>query len=137
MCDETNLCMPAPPEPGLQAVNPTWVVGSSAIVGANPAMSGRSDDSVTYAGATSATVTDAAPAMATTTSAPTAMPATTSPRQALVATLTATIASAHAAGDIATAQIAARTLAELLSVPQAPAHVAPVVAIATARRARR
>ena len=36
----------------------------------------------------------------------------------------------------ATAQIAARTLSALLSAPQQPNHVAPVVDLASARRAR-
>ncbi|WP_437784485.1 hypothetical protein [Sorangium sp. So ce1097] len=54
----------------------------------------------------------------------------------LVATLTQTIAAAHAAGGLATAQIAARTLSELLSAPQQANHVAPVVDLASARRAR-
>jgi hypothetical protein len=59
-----------------------------------------------------------------------------SPRQALVARLAQTIAAAHPAGDIATAQIAARTLAELLSTAQPVQNVAPVVDIGIARRAR-
>ncbi|WP_438032204.1 hypothetical protein [Sorangium sp. So ce204] len=59
-----------------------------------------------------------------------------SPRQVLVATLTQTIAAAHAAGDVATAQIAARTLSELLSIPAAAPRTAPVVDLASARRAR-
>ncbi|WP_437991094.1 hypothetical protein [Sorangium sp. So ce145] len=59
-------------------------------------------------------------------------PPARSPRQLLVATLTQTIATAHAAGDLATAQIAARTLSKLLSAPQ----VAPVVDLASTRHAR-
>ncbi|WP_437546400.1 hypothetical protein WME97_42185 [Sorangium sp. So ce367] len=75
----------------------------------------------------------------TTTTRPEAALATlraSSPRQVLVATLTQTITAAHAAGDLATAQIAARTLSELFSALKAPAHVAPVVSLASARRAR-
>lgn len=49
----------------------------------------------------------------------------------LFATLTQTITAAHAAGDLATAQIAARTLSELLSAPQAMPRVAPVVDLAS------
>jgi hypothetical protein len=45
----------------------------------------------------------------------------------LVATLTQTITAAHAAGDLATAQIAARTLSELLSAPQGTPRVASIV----------
>ncbi|MDC0683447.1 hypothetical protein WME95_10790 [Sorangium sp. So ce327] len=63
-------------------------------------------------------------------------PPASSPRQVLVTTLTQTIAAAHVAGDLATAQIAARTLSALLSAPQQPNHVAPVVDLASARRAR-
>ncbi|WP_437643782.1 hypothetical protein [Sorangium sp. So ce362] len=63
-------------------------------------------------------------------------PPASNPRQVLVATLTQTIAAAHAAGDLATAQIAARTLSELLSAPQATPRVAPVVDLASARRVR-
>ncbi|WP_437666943.1 hypothetical protein [Sorangium sp. So ce1182] len=67
--------------------------------------------------------------------APTTPPAS-NPRQALVATLTHTIAAAHAAGDLATAQIVSRTLSELLRAPQAAPHVASVVDLASAQRAR-
>jgi hypothetical protein len=53
-----------------------------------------------------------------------------------VATLTQTIAAAHATGDLATAHIAALTLSKFLSAPQAPAHVAPVFNLTSARRLR-
>ncbi|WP_437587743.1 hypothetical protein [Sorangium sp. So ce1000] len=75
----------------------------------------------------------------TTTTRPEATSSTapaSSPRQVLVAALTQTIAAAHAAGDLATAQIAARTLSEFLSAPQATPRTAPVVDLARARRAR-
>ncbi|WP_437611171.1 hypothetical protein WMF20_05025 [Sorangium sp. So ce834] len=106
------------------------------IAGANPAISGQLDDSVTLPAMPSAPMQEAALA---TRARPEAAPATRpvgSPRQELVATLTQTIAAAHAAGDLATAQIAARTLSELLGAPHAPAHVAPVVDLASARRVR-
>ncbi|WP_157907360.1 hypothetical protein [Sorangium cellulosum] len=64
------------------------------------------------------------------------MPPVSSPRQVLVATQPQTIAAAHATGDLATAQLAARTLSDLLSASQLPAYVAPVVDLASARRAR-
>ncbi|CAN92060.1 hypothetical protein predicted by Glimmer/Critica [Sorangium cellulosum So ce56] len=108
----------------------------SAIVGANPAISGRPDDSVTLPAMPSAVVKQTA---LTTPPRPEAAPITppaSSPRQVLVTTLTQTIAAAHVAGDLATAQIAARTLSALLSAPQQPNHVAPVVDLASARRAR-
>jgi hypothetical protein len=59
-----------------------------------------------------------------------------SPRQALVEALTLAISTAHAAGDLAAAQIAARTLGELLGAPMASQQGAPVVNIASARRSR-
>ncbi|WP_438019839.1 hypothetical protein WMF18_12560 [Sorangium sp. So ce315] len=114
---------------GLEQVK---VDANLSIVGANPAISGRPDDSVTLPAVPSA------PVLATSRrpeAAPTTPPAS-SPRQVLVATLTQTIAAAHTAGDLATAQIAARTLSELLSAPQLPAHVAPVTTLSTARGAR-
>ncbi|WP_437513035.1 hypothetical protein [Sorangium sp. So ce1099] len=109
---------------------------NTAMAGANPAISGRPDDSVTLPAVRSATVEQAAPATAPRPDAAPITPPASSPRQVLVATLTQTIAAAHAAGDLATAQIAARTLTELLGAPRAPAHVAPVVDLANARRAR-
>ncbi|KYF68628.1 hypothetical protein [Sorangium cellulosum] len=106
------------------------------IVNANPAISGRQDDSVTRPAVPSTAVAHVAMA---TPPRPEAAPSTTpanSPRHVLVATLTETIAAAHAAGDIATAQIAARTLSELLSAPYAATQVAPVVDLASVWRAR-
>ncbi|KYG01794.1 hypothetical protein BE21_55880 [Sorangium cellulosum] len=103
---------------------------------ANLAISGRPDDSVTLPALPTTTVEQAALAPPLRPDAAPTTPPATSPRQALVATLTQTIAAAHAAGDLATAQIAARTLSELLSAPQQADHVAPVVDLASARRAR-
>ena len=104
-----------------------------AIVSANPAISGRPDDSVTLPAVPSAAMDDAALSSAPRRETRSTVPPASNPRQMLVAILTQTVAVAHAAGDLATAQIAARTLSELLSAPQAPAHV---VDLASARRAR-
>ncbi|WP_437289373.1 hypothetical protein [Sorangium sp. So ce406] len=106
------------------------------IAGANPAISGRPDDSVTLSTGFSAAVEQAALATSPRPEAALITPPASSPRQVLVATLTQTITAAHAAGDLATAQIAARTLAELLSGPQATPRVAPVVDLTRARHAR-
>lgn len=84
----------------------------------------------------SAAVKQAAPVTSPQPEAAPTMPPASSPRQVLVATLMQTIAAAHAEGDLATAQIAARTLSEFLSAPQASALVAPVVDLARPRRAR-
>ncbi|WP_437784480.1 hypothetical protein [Sorangium sp. So ce1097] len=118
---------------GFEQVNPAV---NLPIVGANPAISGRQDDSVTLPAVRSAPMHDMALATAPRPAAAPDAPPASNPRQALVATLTQTIAAAHAAGDLATAQIAARTLSELLSAPHAPANVAHVVDLASARRAR-
>ncbi|WP_157907245.1 hypothetical protein [Sorangium cellulosum] len=60
------------------------------------------------------------------------MPPRSSPRQVLVATITA----AHAAGDLATAQIVAGPLTKRLNVPEQALHVAPVVDLASVCHAR-
>jgi hypothetical protein len=106
------------------------------IAGANPAISGRPDDSLTLPAVPSAPTYEAPPATDPRPEAAPTTPVTGNPRQVLVATLTQTIAAAHAAGDLATAQIAARTLSELLSATSATPRVAPVVDLSSARRAR-
>ncbi|WP_438015762.1 hypothetical protein WMF18_33540 [Sorangium sp. So ce315] len=73
------------------------------IVGANPAISGRPDDSVTLPAAPTTTVEQAAPATSTRPEAALTTPPVSSPRQVLVATLTQTIVAAHAAGDLVNA----------------------------------
>ncbi|WP_437854083.1 hypothetical protein [Sorangium sp. So ce363] len=106
------------------------------MASANPAITGRPDDSVTLPAVPSVPAHEAASATPPRPEAAREASPASNPRQALVATLTQTIAAAHAAGDLTTAQIAARTLSELLSAPPTTPRVAPIVDLASARRAR-
>ncbi|WP_437547519.1 hypothetical protein WME97_46295 [Sorangium sp. So ce367] len=83
------------------------------MAGTNPAISGRQDDSVTAPAVPSVAMEQAALANASRPAATPTMLPVSSPRQVIVATLTQTIAAAHTAGDLATAQIAVRILSEL------------------------